>query len=115
MKTIKYKQLQYDGNCKVIELKVIGYIKLKNSKSNFEFADSIRIVAEPLPGFSGATTIVIDGEKISIGRIYKSTLDKLLSKNINDDFTDTNGKKWIKVDFKFDDKFLYTEENIKAN
>lgn len=111
MKTIKYKRLQWDGNGDVIELKVLGYMKLKNPKSELiEFPDKVRIVTEPKLGFSGATTFTIDNKETQVSRIYDKTLNKLLNCKDKEEFTDSNGKKWIKVDqFDFDTDIIYTE------
>lgn len=102
--------MQWDGNGDVVELKVLGYMKLKNKKSkSIEFPDRVRIVTEPLPGFSGATTFTLDNQETYVGRIYDNTLNKLLTPSV-DEFTDSNRKIWIKVnDFEFDTSVIYTE------
>jgi hypothetical protein len=112
MKIIKYKRNNtFDGNGEVVELKILGYMKLKNPKSKLiKFPDKIRIVTEPNKGFSGAATFTIDNKETQIGRIYDKTLNKLLNCKDKEEFTDSNRKKWIKVDeFDFDTDIIYIE------
>lgn len=113
-KIIKYKTLHWDGNGNILELKVLGYMKLKDPKSKLiQYPDKIRIVTEPLPGFSGATTFTIENKEVQVSRIYNNTLNKLLNSSTNE-FTDTNRKKWIKVNnFDFDTNIIYTEINTE--
>jgi hypothetical protein len=87
-------------------------MKLKNAKSKLiQYPDKIRIVTEPNPGFSGAATFTIENKEVQVSRIYDNTLNKLLNcKDENEEFTDSNRKKWIKVNnFDFDTNVIYTE------
>jgi hypothetical protein len=111
MKTLKYKRNNFDGNGEVVELKILGYMKLKNPKSKLiKFPDKIRIVTEPNKGFSGAATFTIENNETQVSRIYDKTLNKLLTCKDKGEFTDSNGKKWIKVDeFDFNTDIIYIE------
>ena len=105
------KNYQWDGNGDVITLKVLGFIQLKNQKNmNMISPKRVRVITEPKVGFGGASTIIIDGDKVSTGRIYTKTLEKMKSVNCGEEFTDTSNKKWIKLNnFDFDQNIIYKE------
>ena len=71
----------------------------------------VRIVTEPLPGFSGANVVVMENDTdIFTGRIYEKTLDRMSNSNIGDEFKDSNNKIWIKTEsIKYDKNKIYIE------
>jgi hypothetical protein len=73
----------------ITQLNVIGFIEFKNKKNKF-LPNTIRVVAEPLPGFSGASVFVIDEDKVYSARLYEKTLKKMSNLNLGDTFKDTS-------------------------
>jgi hypothetical protein len=109
---IKIKKYQWDGNGPIIELDVIGFIQLKNKNNKRMYSpEKVRIVAEPLPGFSGASTIIIDGDDVLIDRVYTKTLERMRLTNDNEEFVDKTRKIWIKLsNFDFEKNSIYKEK-----